>query len=44
MVTARLIMKMTGGPTKGTEVIDYTDWDQVDRFGDLMAARCAAPA
>jgi len=37
----RLIMKMTGGPTSGTEVIDYTDWDQVDRFGDMMAARCA---
>jgi len=33
----RMIMKMTGGPTGGTEVIDYTDWDQVDRFATNMA-------
>jgi len=30
---------MTGGPTGGTEVIEYTDWDQVDRFADSMAER-----
>jgi len=35
----RMIMKMTGGPTGGTEVIEYTDWDQVDRFADCMTER-----
>ena len=38
----RMIMKMTGGPTGGDEVIEYTDWDQVDRIGDAMAARLTA--
>lgn len=32
----RMIMKMTGGPTKGTEIIDFTDWEQVDDFGNRM--------
>jgi menaquinone-dependent protoporphyrinogen oxidase len=28
----RLIMKMTGGPTDPTMVVDYTDWGAVDAF------------
>lgn len=32
----QLIMKMTGGPTDRNAVIDYTDWEQVDRFADRM--------
>lgn len=32
----RLIMKMTGGPTDGKAVVDYTNWDEVDRFADSM--------
>jgi menaquinone-dependent protoporphyrinogen oxidase len=34
----RLIMKMTGGPTDPKAVVDYTDWDEVDRFADSLAA------
>jgi len=30
----QLIMKMTGGPTDKTTVIEYTDWDQIDRTSD----------
>jgi menaquinone-dependent protoporphyrinogen oxidase len=30
----RFIMWVTGGPTKGTEVIEYTDWAEVDAFAD----------
>ncbi|MDT8437741.1 MAG: menaquinone-dependent protoporphyrinogen IX dehydrogenase [Wenzhouxiangellaceae bacterium] len=37
----RMIMKMTGGPSEGTEVIDFTDWDQVADFGDRMAEHFA---
>lgn len=40
----RMIMKMTGGPAEGTEVIEYTDWDQVDRFADTMAERIVGSA
>ena len=32
----RLIMWMAKGPTKGTEVIEYTDWDDVDAFADEL--------
>jgi menaquinone-dependent protoporphyrinogen oxidase len=39
----QLIMTMSKGPTKGTEVIEYTDWDQVrdgaDRFAALLSTR-----
>lgn len=38
----RWIMKMTGGPTDPTTVIDYTDWDGVDRFAERMAERIGA--
>lgn len=34
----RFIMWVTGGPTGGTEVIEYTDWDDVDRFADGLPA------
>lgn len=34
----RLIMKMTDGPTDPDTVIDYTDWEKVDKFADKVAA------
>jgi menaquinone-dependent protoporphyrinogen oxidase len=37
----RMIMKITGGPTDGTSVIEYTDWDQVNAFADQVAALAA---
>ncbi|MFA9439288.1 flavodoxin domain-containing protein [Uliginosibacterium sp. sgz301328] len=33
----RLIMKLTGGPSDGVSVLDYTDWGQVERFSDRLA-------
>ncbi|WP_434525964.1 menaquinone-dependent protoporphyrinogen IX dehydrogenase [Photorhabdus asymbiotica] len=33
-VMVKLIMKMTGGETDTTQEIEYTDWQQVDRFTD----------
>ncbi|MGV7959724.1 menaquinone-dependent protoporphyrinogen IX dehydrogenase [Photorhabdus tasmaniensis] len=33
-VMVKLIMKMTGGETDTTKEIEYTDWQQVDRFAD----------
>lgn len=32
----RLIMWITGGPTDPTAVIEFTDWDKVDAFGDRL--------
>jgi menaquinone-dependent protoporphyrinogen oxidase len=32
----RFIMWMTGGPTNPETVIDYTDWKQVESFGELI--------
>lgn len=40
----RFIMWVTGGPTGGTEVIEYTDWDDVDRFADALPAAFGLPA
>ncbi len=37
----RLIMRITGGPTDGTSVIDYTPWD---RLPALATRICAAIA
>jgi menaquinone-dependent protoporphyrinogen oxidase len=34
----RMIMKMSKGPTGGWEVIEYTDWDDVDEFCDALPA------
>lgn len=34
----RLIMAITGGPTDPSAVIEFTDWQQVDAFGRLIAA------
>lgn len=28
----KMIMKMTGGETDTTKEVEYTDWQQVDRF------------
>lgn len=33
----RLIMWMTKGPTDPRSVTEFTDWDQVDAFGELVA-------
>ncbi len=33
----RLIMWITKGPTDPTLTIEFTDWDKVDAFGDLVA-------
>ncbi len=33
----RLIMWMTKGPTAPDTVVDYTDWDQVEAFGQLIS-------
>lgn len=35
----RLIMKMTGGPTDPSTVMEYTNWQAVDAFGDQIAAK-----
>lgn len=32
----KLIMKMTGGPTKTNDAIEYTDWNRVRIFGDRI--------
>ena len=33
----RFIMWMTNGPTDPESIVDFTDWDQVDAFGDRIA-------
>jgi menaquinone-dependent protoporphyrinogen oxidase len=38
----RFIMWLTKGPTNGTEVIEYTDWDDVDAFADTLPAAFGA--
>jgi len=39
----RLIMGLTGGPSDGVSVVDYTDWAAVDAFaGELRAALAGA--
>ncbi len=32
----RFIMALTGGPTDGTSVVDYTDWASVDAFAGAV--------
>lgn len=39
----RFIMWVTGGPTKGTEVIEYTDWAEVDAFADGLPGAFSLP-
>jgi menaquinone-dependent protoporphyrinogen oxidase len=34
----RLIMRMTQGPTDPTAVIDFTDWQQVEAFGQRLSS------
>ncbi len=34
----RLIMRMTGGPTDPKAVVEFTDWQQVDKFGRELSA------
>ena len=33
----RFIMWLTGGPTDPEAVVEFTDWRQVEAFGDLIA-------
>jgi menaquinone-dependent protoporphyrinogen oxidase len=33
----RLIMAMTGGPTDGTSTVEYTRWDEVEKFASAIA-------
>ncbi len=33
----RFIMWMTKGPTDPTTVVEFTDWDKVDEFGQMVA-------
>ena len=40
----RLIMRLTGGPTRPDTVVEYTDWDRVDAFGRSLCADLALPA
>ena len=40
----RLIMWITGGPTDGTSIVDYTDWTSVDAFADALASKVKAGA
>jgi len=37
----RGIMKSTDGPHRGDEVIEYTDWNEVEGFAEAMAERLA---
>ncbi|MBN1379285.1 MAG: menaquinone-dependent protoporphyrinogen IX dehydrogenase [Gammaproteobacteria bacterium] len=32
----RFIMKITGGPTDPTSTMEFTDWDKVKEFGDMV--------
>jgi len=41
-VMIQVIMKMTGGPSDGKSIVEYTDWDQVDRFAERMASELRA--
>ena len=34
----RLIMKITKGPTDPNAVVEFTDWQQVERFAHRVAA------
>ena len=34
----RLIMRMTGGPTRADTVVEYTDWQRVEAFGRALCA------
>jgi menaquinone-dependent protoporphyrinogen oxidase len=33
----KLIMKLTGGPTKSDNPIEFTDWERVDNFGLMIS-------
>lgn len=32
----RMIMRLTGGPTDPAAVVDFTDWEQVEAFGQAL--------
>ena len=33
----RFIMRLTGGPTNPRIVVEFTDWQQVERFGEMIS-------
>ena len=37
----RLIMRLTGGPTRPDTVVEYTDWRRVEAFGQALCADLA---
>jgi menaquinone-dependent protoporphyrinogen oxidase len=37
----RLIMRLTGGPTRPDAVVEYTDWQRVEAFGRVLCADLA---
>ena len=37
----RLIMRMTGGPTRPDAVVEFTDWQRVEAFGRALCADLA---
>jgi len=39
----RLIMRMTGGPTRRDTVIEYTDWQRVESFGRALCVDLDRP-
>jgi menaquinone-dependent protoporphyrinogen oxidase len=39
----RLIMRMTGGPTRTDTVVEYTDWQRVEAFGRALSSDLASP-
>lgn len=41
-IMIQLTMKFTDGPTDRSTVIDYTDYDQVDRFADRLKLMASA--
>jgi len=38
----RFIMWLTDGPTQRDAVVEFTDWQQVDAFGDMLSRSAAA--
>ena len=38
----RLIMTISGGPTDGTSVIDYTQWDRLPALAERIVAAVAS--
>jgi len=37
----RLVIRLTGGPTRPDTVVEYTDWQRVEAFGRALCADIA---